>query len=105
MKLAEQNIQQKKDKLFTSIFIAVYCSQPPLVQHASHNGPAEAEQFELETVLKYSCFPGTSNGMVECLFNHFSLGYLIVGFAHAKCFLYKTTASWFGPDLSCKREQ
>jgi len=64
----------------------VYCSQPPLVQHASHNGPAEAEQFELETVLKYSCFPG----------------YLIVGFAHAKCFLYNTTAQWFGPDVSCK---
>ena len=40
------------------VFIPVYCSRPPLVQHASHNGPAEVDQFELETVLKYSCFPG-----------------------------------------------
>ena len=30
-------------------------------------------------------------------------GYLIVGFAHAKCFLYNTSAQWFGPDVTCKR--
>ena len=39
-------------------------------------------------MLKYTCYPG----------------YLIVGFAHAKCFLYNTTAQWFGPDLTCKRQ-
>ena len=33
------------------------------------------------------------------------LGYLIVGFAHAKCFLYNNTAQWFGPDVSCKRKK
>ena len=32
-------------------------------------------------------------------------GYIIVGFAHAKCFLYNDTAGWFGPDLSCQREE
>ena len=32
------------------------------------------------------------------------VGYLIVGFAHAKCFLYNTTAQWFGPDVTCKRK-
>ena len=42
--------------------------------------------FPLETVLKYTCYPG----------------YLAVGFAHAKCFLYNTTAQWFGPDVTCK---
>ena len=31
-------------------------------------------------------------------------GYLIVGFAHAKCFLYNTSAQWFGPDVTCKRK-
>ena len=38
--------------------------------------------------------------------NYFVLweGYLIVGFAHAKCFLYNTSAQWFGPDVTCKRK-
>ena len=58
------------------------------MQHGAHNGPSEAEQFPLETVLKYTCYPG----------------YLAVGFAHAKCFLYNTSAQWFGPDLTCKRK-
>ena len=26
-----------------------------------------------------------------------------MGFAHAKCFLYNTSAQWFGPDVTCKR--
>ena len=68
--------------------VSVYCAHPPRVQHGSHNGPADAAMFPLETVLKYTCYPG----------------YLAVGFAHAKCFLYNTTAQWFGPDLTCKRE-
>ena len=68
---------------------SVYCSSPPRVQHGAHNGPGEAEQFPLETVLKYTCYPG----------------YLAVGFAHAKCFLYNTSAQWFGPDLTCKRKR
>ena len=67
-------------------FIAVYCLDPPVVQHATHNGPPEATSFPLETVLKYACYPG----------------YVTVGFAHAKCFLYNDTAQWFGPDITCK---
>ena len=66
--------------------IAVYCLDPPVVQHATHNGPPEATSFPLETVLKYACYPG----------------YVTVGFAHAKCFLYNDTAQWFGPDITCK---
>ena len=58
------------------------------MQHGAHNGPTDADQFPLETVLKYTCYPG----------------YLAVGFAHAKCFLYNTSAQWFGPDLTCKRK-
>ena len=72
----------------TRVHVSVYCAHPPRVQHGSHNGPADAAQFPLETVLKYTCYPG----------------YLAVGFAHAKCFLYNTTAQWFGPDLTCKRK-
>lgn len=64
----------------------VYCLDPPVVQHATHNGAPDTNHFPLETVLKYSCYPG----------------YLTVGFAHAKCFLYNDTAQWFGPDVTCK---
>ena len=66
--------------------ISVYCLDPPVVQHATHNGAPEATSFPLETVLKYACYPG----------------YVTVGFAHAKCFLYNDTAQWFGPDITCK---
>ena len=75
-------------QLTCHVYVSVYCAHPPRVQHGSHNGPADAAQFPLETVLKYTCYPG----------------YLAVGFAHAKCFLYNTTAQWFGPDLTCKRK-
>ena len=57
-----------------------------MVQHSTHNGSPESVTFPLETVLKYTCYPG----------------YLTVGFAHAKCFLYNDTAQWFGPDITCK---
>ncbi len=59
-----------------------------MVQHATHNGAPDITTFTLETVLKYACYPG----------------YLTVGFAHAKCFLYNDTAQWFGPDITCKGE-
>lgn len=65
---------------------SVYCLNPPVVQHATHNGAPDADSFPLETVLKYACYPG----------------YVTVGFAHAKCFLYNDTAQWFGPDITCK---
>ena len=64
----------------------MYCLDPPVVQHATHDGAPDTPTFPLETVLKFSCYPG----------------YLTVGFAHAKCFLYNTTAQWFGPDVTCK---
>ena len=69
--------------LFSS---SVYCLDPPVVHHSTHNGSPDAVTFPLETVLKYTCYPG----------------YLTVGFAHAKCFLYNDTAQWFGPDITCK---
>ena len=85
--------------------IAVYCAHPPRVQHGSHNGPAEAAMFPLETVLKYTCYPGYLAVLYTVLYRYTCYpGYLAVGFAHAKCFLYNTTAQWFGPDLTCKRE-
>ena len=70
----------------TTFYFAVYCLDPPVVQHATHNGAPEATSFPLETVLKFACYPG----------------YVTVGFAHAKCFLYNDTAQWFGPDITCK---
>ena len=75
-----------KTRNLTTSSISVYCLDPPVVQHATHNGSPDTNHFPLETVLKFSCYPG----------------YLTVGFAHAKCFLYNETAQWFGPDVSCK---
>lgn len=72
--------------LATFLVFAVYCLDPPVVHHSTHNGSPDATTFPLETVLKYTCYPG----------------YLTVGFAHAKCFLYNDTAQWFGPDITCK---
>ena len=61
--------------------------------------------FPLETVLKYTRYPGYLAVLYTVLYRYTCYpGYLAVGFAHAKCFLYNTTAQWFGPDLTCKRE-
>ena len=73
-------------RVFSLVSSVVYCLDPPVVQHATHNGRPEASSFPLETVLKFACYPG----------------YVTVGFAHAKCFLYNDTAQWFGPDITCK---
>ena len=83
------NLEQKslrRKKIFSCGIFLVFCTDPPVVQHATHNGAPDVTTYSLETVLKYACYPG----------------YLTVGFAHAKCFLYNDTAQWFGPDITCK---
>ena len=83
----------------------VFCSAPPSVLHGSHSGSGDSDFFPVETVLKYSCFPGENPENTVKQFTETNIaGYIIVGFAHAKCFLYNDTAGWFGPDLSCQRE-
>ena len=86
--------------------MSVFCGPAPTVGHGSHSGGGGAgDQFPVETVLKYSCFPGEATCHVYHVYHVISSpGYLIVGFAHAKCFVHNNTAQWFGPDLFCQRE-
>lgn len=71
---------------FITVLKTDFCIDPPVVQNSTHNGSPESGKFPLETVLKYTCDPG----------------YIMVGFAHAKCFLSNDTTMWFGPDMSCE---
>ena len=47
----------------SSVVLSVFCGPAPTVGHGSHSGGGVAgggagDQFPVETVLKYSCFPG-----------------------------------------------
>jgi hypothetical protein len=69
--------------------ISVYCTSPPHVENARHNALPEQTTFDLNTTLQYQCYRG----------------YVTSGFSTAKCLeLVGSSASWFGPDVSCKRE-
>lgn len=63
-----------------------FCSQPPKIQNARHNALAEQTTFDLDSTVQYFC-------------NH---GYMAMGVKRAKCLLMEGSASWFGPDISCK---
>jgi len=66
----------------------VFCTEPPLIDHARHNAPQGQTTFDLDTSLMYQCLPG----------------YTTKGFARTKCFFYNGTAKWFGPDITCERK-
>ncbi|XP_054709581.1 sushi, von Willebrand factor type A, EGF and pentraxin domain-containing protein 1-like [Uloborus diversus] len=61
------------------------CGSPPQVPHARHSAPLDKDDFPIEAVVQYNCFPG----------------YDPKGFPKAKCLQYNGTAQWFGPDLRC----
>ncbi|XP_021948742.1 sushi, von Willebrand factor type A, EGF and pentraxin domain-containing protein 1 isoform X2 [Folsomia candida] len=63
-----------------------FCTSPPIIEHARHNGPLDQKTFDLDFSLQYQCLPG----------------YITKGFARTKCFLYNGTAKWFGPDITCE---
>jgi hypothetical protein len=67
---------------------SAFCTSPPVIEHARHNGPLDQKTFDLDFSLQYQCLPG----------------YITKGFARTKCFLYNGTAKWFGPDITCERE-
>ena len=46
----------------------VFCGPAPIVDQGSHNGPLDAPRFPVETVLKFTCFPGKSNLVSKSLF-------------------------------------
>lgn len=71
------------------IFGLVFCTEPPLIEHARHNAPVGQTTFDLDTSLMYQCLPG----------------YTTKGFARTKCFFYNGTAKWFGPDITCERKK
>ncbi|OQV22151.1 Protein lev-9 [Hypsibius exemplaris] len=63
----------------------VKCEDPPEIPHAQHNADYRHHQYELDTMIQYTC----------------ESGYAIEGFARAKCIYFNGTAKWFGPDLRC----
>ncbi|GAV05641.1 hypothetical protein RvY_15741 [Ramazzottius varieornatus] len=63
----------------------VKCGNPPEIPHAQHNADWRHHQYELDTMIQYTC----------------ESGYAIEGFARAKCIYFNGTAKWFGPDLRC----
>ncbi|XP_022257368.1 protein lev-9-like, partial [Limulus polyphemus] len=61
------------------------CGSPPIVNHARYSASLDKQEFEVDTIVNYTCFPG----------------YQVVGLPRAKCMFYNTSAQWFGPDLHC----
>ncbi|XP_047002642.1 protein lev-9-like [Schistocerca americana] len=66
----------------------VYCTSPPVLEHARHSALPEQQTFALDSTLQYQCVAG----------------YITRGFPRAKCLAIDGSASWFGPDISCDRE-
>ncbi|CAL4084147.1 unnamed protein product, partial [Meganyctiphanes norvegica] len=63
----------------------MYCTDPPVIANARHDGPESQTRFEVNHTLKYSCHQG----------------YTTKGFEVSKCFLYNNTMQWFGPEITC----
>ncbi|KAK4295418.1 hypothetical protein Pmani_032020, partial [Petrolisthes manimaculis] len=66
----------------------VYCTRPPDIAHARHDGADGRVRYGVNETLQYSCHEG----------------YTTRGFSVAKCFLYNNTMQWFGPEIQCERE-
>ncbi|XP_071532550.1 LOW QUALITY PROTEIN: sushi, von Willebrand factor type A, EGF and pentraxin domain-containing protein 1-like [Panulirus ornatus] len=64
----------------------LYCTDPPVIPFARHNGMQGQTRFEVNQTLQYSCYEG----------------YTTRGFDVAKCFLYNNTMQWFGPEIQCE---
>ncbi|XP_068247282.1 sushi, von Willebrand factor type A, EGF and pentraxin domain-containing protein 1-like isoform X1 [Palaemon carinicauda] len=64
----------------------LYCTDPPLIPNAKHNGTTGVTRFAVNMTLEYTC----------------DQGYSTVGFNDAKCFLYNNTMQWFGPEMNCE---
>ncbi|XP_064088852.1 sushi, von Willebrand factor type A, EGF and pentraxin domain-containing protein 1-like isoform X5 [Macrobrachium nipponense] len=64
----------------------LYCTDPPLIPNAKHNGSTGVTRFAVNLTLEYTC----------------DQGYSTVGFNDAKCFLYNNTMQWFGPEMNCE---
>ncbi|RWS13910.1 Sushi: von Willebrand factor type A: EGF and pentraxin domain-containing protein 1-like protein, partial [Dinothrombium tinctorium] len=64
------------------------CGMPLSVPHAKHSAPLDQNDFPIDSMVHYTCFPG----------------YESKGFVKAKCLFYNGTAQWFGPDLKCIRD-
>ncbi|KAG0728558.1 Protein lev-9 [Chionoecetes opilio] len=66
--------------------LPVYCTNPPAIPNARHDGIESRTRFEVNNTLTYTC----------------EEGYSTVGFNVAKCFLYNNTMQWFGPEIVCQ---
>ncbi|XP_050719319.1 uncharacterized protein LOC127000000 isoform X1 [Eriocheir sinensis] len=64
----------------------LYCTDPPVIPNARHNGKEGQTRFEVNQKLQFSCYEG----------------YTTRGFFEAKCLLYNNTMQWFGPEIECE---
>uniref|UniRef100_A0A914VW63 Sushi domain-containing protein n=1 Tax=Plectus sambesii TaxID=2011161 RepID=A0A914VW63_9BILA len=70
--------------------IRAKCGQPPEIPYARHDGDPNANYYDIESMVQYTCIAGYHR------FNN-------KGLPKAKCLLDKgVMAQWFGPDLKCK---
>ena len=60
------------------------CGDPPIIEHATRDGPVGQKVFPLGTQLTYSCSPG----------------YSLDGFFRAMCV---GEGRWVGPRMTCSR--
>ncbi len=60
------------------------CGEPPVVEHATRDGPVGQKNYPLGTQLTYTCAPG----------------YSLDGFFRAMCV---GEGRWVGPRLTCSR--
>ncbi|XP_023215883.1 sushi, von Willebrand factor type A, EGF and pentraxin domain-containing protein 1-like isoform X3 [Centruroides sculpturatus] len=61
------------------------CGAPPQILHARHNGTAEKDEYDVDALVDYTCFPG----------------YDASGYSRAKCLFHNGTTQWFGLELRC----
>lgn len=69
--------------------ISVYCTDPPIIPNARHNGAESQARFEVNHTLQYTCVQG----------------YITKGFSVSRCLLYNGTMQWFGPEMDCERKR
>lgn len=81
--------KKKEIKINVLLFLfTAMCGSPPPVAHTRSTAPLDKEDFQIDSVVMYNCFPG----------------YDPKGFNKAMCLQYNGTAQWFGPDLTCIRK-
>lgn len=76
---------------FIDIFFelcSVFCKSPRTIDNAYNNAFSDQQTFDVGAEVDYRCKDG----------------FMMRGFARAKCLAMDISASWFGPDITCERK-